>query len=101
MNSLNDGFLSFLGLAKKAGKLYLGFSSAVSCIKYGFAKLVLVTNDLSKNTFKKVSFLADQNNICIKKVKISMVCVEKALGKKSGIIILTDQGFSNRILDFL
>ncbi|MDR1467311.1 MAG: ribosomal L7Ae/L30e/S12e/Gadd45 family protein [Oscillospiraceae bacterium] len=94
-------FLSFLGLARRAGKLHLGFSAAASCVNYDLVKLILVCEDISENSFRKIVTIANRKKLRVIKIKISIDDVGIALGKRSGIIAIADRNFAKNIFELL
>ena len=49
----NDGIISLLGIAKRAGKVVSGEFATEKEVKAGYAELVIVAQDASDNTKKK------------------------------------------------
>lgn len=89
-----------LGLANRARKITLGTENTINSIRANKVKLVLLANDASDNTKKKVN---DKCNYY--KVKVVELFNSKemssSLGKRSNIMVvgITDQGFSNLLLN--
>ncbi|MDR0404760.1 MAG: ribosomal L7Ae/L30e/S12e/Gadd45 family protein [Oscillospiraceae bacterium] len=97
-----ESFLSFLGIARRAGKLHLGFSASASYSKRGLARLILVCEDISANSFKKVGEIAARSkDLSVIKIKLSKDDIGFALGKRSGIITVTDRGFAKNIFKLM
>lgn len=96
-----DKVLSYLGLAKKAGKLVAGEFLTEKSIYEKKAFLVIVATDASDNTKKK---FADRCNF--HKVPIVYYKTKEELGAATGKAIrasmaVTDEGFKNAILKIL
>ena len=51
---MNDRLLSLLGIARRAGKLTMGFDPVAEDVAKHKAKLVLTASDLSERTLKGV-----------------------------------------------
>ncbi len=88
---------SFIGLARKAGKLALGESLTEQAVKRGKAELVLITQDASDNTKNKIETAVYGRNIPMlqfgSKEKLGHI-----LGKTFfSAIAVTDKGFAERI----
>ena len=58
---MNNKFLSLLGIARKAGRVSLGFEQSLSSLHSGAAKAVFCAKDLSEKT-KRGLVLAAQND---------------------------------------
>ena len=55
-----DKQLGRLGLAKRAGRLAIGFDPALKAVKDGSAVLILLASDLSEKTLKEWRFAAER-----------------------------------------
>ena len=60
---MNDSLLPSIGLARKAGKLILGFDAVSTACKNGTAALVLLSEDLSPKSRKEIVRIAQQYEI--------------------------------------
>ena len=101
---MNDKFLKFLGLCRKANKLALGSDMVIDSMKKNKSLLVLITKDFSTNSLKKVESLALSKNITLVKINYNMNDIQLALGKKCGAVSINDFGFANqlkKLLDFM
>lgn len=100
---MNNKFLNFLGLCRKANKLSLGFDMVIDSINKKKSSLILVAKDFSTNSLKKVENLAFVNNITLIKINYDMSDIQLAVGKKCGVVSINDFGFAKQIkklLDF-
>jgi ribosomal protein L7Ae-like RNA K-turn-binding protein len=86
-----------LTMARKAGKLILGFDAVKDTIKADTAKLVLITADISPKTEKEVRYYCTRYNIDCFTVSFSTEDIYKAVGKKSGVIAVTDSGLAGLV----
>lgn len=96
-----DRIYGFLGIARKAGALALGESLAEQAVKRGKAHIVLVTNDASDNTKKKIETSCFSQN-----VPIVLFGDKEKLGHMLGktfisVVAVTDKGFSDRIHELI
>lgn len=91
----------FLGLAKKAGKIILGFDAVLDSIKDEKAKLVLISTDLSEKTEEDVRKKANTKKVVVSKLPFTMNEIDYILGKHSGIISVTDEGFAKKLLEII
>ena len=96
-----NNFYSFIGLARKAGAIAPGEAPAGQSIKRRKAGLVLLAEDASDNTKKKIESVLYQSNI-------PLICFgekEKygnALGRTSfSVIAVTEQHFSEKIKEMI
>lgn len=90
-------FLSFLGLCRKAGRLVLGFDSVKEAIQNNTVEMILFTSDVSQKTKKEILFCIRLRTIKVHNINICMDDFMKILGKRSGIIAITDPGFSKKL----
>ncbi len=95
---MNERILSFLGLARRAGKLSLGFDPSVDAIIHGRSKLLLLCEDLSERSRKKITNIVERTGIKVISLDISMNHMGMAIGKTSGIISVDDEGFANKLI---
>lgn len=54
---------SYLGLARRAGKVVSGEQAVVGGVKRGQVRLLLISEDASSNTYRKFSALAQNHNV--------------------------------------
>jgi ribosomal protein L7Ae-like RNA K-turn-binding protein len=89
---------SFIGLARKAGMAVIGEDSASLAIKDKKASLVLLADDASQNTEKKIRKALSGSRIQLMRFG-SREELGHALGKVYiSVIAITDKGFSNQII---
>ncbi|MDR0222122.1 MAG: 50S ribosomal protein L7 [Oscillospiraceae bacterium] len=88
--------LNTLGLCKKAGKLIAGFDAVIAGI--GKAAGIIVASDLSEKSKKEVAFHCKKHGKPFCTIKETMDETEKILGKRTGIIAVTDDGLFNKII---
>ncbi len=89
--------LSMLGLARRAGKLTLGFDAAVGAIRSGSAQGVIASADLSEKTFKNLKFEADKYGIAAVRINETTESLSIATGRKAGVAAICDKGFMRAI----
>lgn len=95
---MNNKILNLLGFAAKSGKLSFGFDMSVEAMKKDTSKLVVVAEDISDKTKKEINFFSQKTNTNhILPAGIKSVDIEKAVGKKCGIVSVNDLGFANAI----
>ena len=93
----NQRILSYLGFAKKAGKLVSGQGNCENAIKGNKAMLILLSGDVSENTKKHFSDMATYRNVPI--YMLSSDSLGSAIGKEEHkTVVVTDKGFSEAII---
>lgn len=89
--------INTLGLCRKAGKLVYGFDAVLDELAKPKTKAagILVAKDLSPKTRKELDFrlTAVNSPVAVTEMEADMDAVAKILGKRTGIILITDEGF--------
>lgn len=94
-------WMSFLGLANRAGKLISGEELTVKQIQKGNAKLVLLSADASQNTMKKITDKCNSYEVPIKKVE-NRYLLGQAIGKEARVVVaVLDVGFAKKLKQML
>ncbi len=94
---MNDRLLSFLGIARKAGKLCFGKDATLEAIRKGKAKLVLLSLDLSQKTAEKMQMLCLESETSLLTMEETMDELETIFRRRTGILCITDAGFAGKI----
>ena len=94
---MKRNLLSTLGLCKKAGKLAEGFEPVIEVTRGGEACLILTANDLSPKSEKEIVRVAESCGVAHLCAQVSMDELHAALGKRAGILAITDQGLAQTI----
>lgn len=94
-------FYQLLGLANRARKIVSGEELVLNEIKKGYAKLVVLSNDASNTTKKKI-----QNKCQHYQVKLIQVGDRVTLGHSIGkeqrvVLAVTDEGFAKKLITLL
>lgn len=92
--------LNLLGLAQRAGKLVSGDETVVKNIRQKKVKLVLVCQDASDNTKKKISDKCQFYQVRYIEAFTSEE-LSHALGKKRYVCGLTESGFAKKIIELI
>ncbi|MDO4618393.1 MAG: ribosomal L7Ae/L30e/S12e/Gadd45 family protein [Clostridia bacterium] len=94
-----DKVLSFIGLAKKAGKLISGTEIVLDAVRHGKSKLVVIATDISEKQEKAIVKTLTHYNV--KYVKYATKSeLGKALGyEERAVVSISDESFKNGILD--
>lgn len=91
--------LQDIGLAKRAGKIILGFDVVKESIIKKQAKLVIVASDISPKTLKEITFLNEKYQSKMIQSNITIDELWQMLGKRVGIISIIDENFSKKTLE--
>ncbi|MFL2106508.1 YlxQ-related RNA-binding protein [Desemzia sp. FAM 23991] len=92
--------LNLLGLATRAGKLVSGEDLTIKQVRSEKAKVVIIANDASENTRKKISDKCQYYEIPYT-IQYSKAELSQAIGKERTIVCLTDAGFAKKIRELL
>ena len=97
---MKEKLFNKLSVARKAGKIAYGFDTVKEQVLKGKARLVLLANDLSKKSAKETEFFC-KDKVMVVKTDISMSEYANAIGVLTGIIALTDDGFTKAVKSVL
>lgn len=98
---MNDRILSFLGLCRKAGKTVIGEKTVEKTVMEKKACVILTASDFSENSLKGVKKAADAFGVPLVRTPYPKEALSLALGKTCGVLCVTDEGFSKKILSLL
>lgn len=88
---------TMLGFAKKAGKITSGEGITLENLKNGRVKLVILANDASHNTAKRIKDKSSYRNIQVIE-SLDRYEIGKAIGIDERVVIgITDKGFADSI----
>ncbi len=94
-------WVSFLGLANRARKVISGEELVIKDIRNGRAKIVLLAEDASTNTAKKIKDKSGYYKIPLRTVSDRFL-LGSAIGKDARVVVaVTDIGFANKLLSLL
>lgn len=94
---MNPKLLSFLGLAMRAGQLVTGEEQVITSMRKKQVKLVILAQDASPNTAKKVTDKAKTYQVPVLTLA-SREHLGRAIGKGERVVIgVLDTGFANQI----
>lgn len=94
-------WMSLLGLANRARKLISGEELVIKEIRSKKARLVLLAEDASKNTEKKISDKCAYYQIPLKRVK-NRSFLGQAIGKEARVVVaVLDEGFAQKLRTLL
>lgn len=88
-----------MGIAMKAGKIKFGYDTVNDSVLKKQAKLIILALDLSPRSIMKIENIAKDNGVNILDINISMNEINSAIGRKTGIVCINDEGFAKKITD--
>ncbi len=94
---LNNPYLNFLGICRKAGKLVAGTEKCKALIKKNQVYLLIIANDISQKTEKEFVFLS-KDEFKVIRTPYSLDELASYLGVKAGVFAVTDKNFAQEIL---
>ena len=99
----NPKLTGLLGMARRAGKLSIGFDAATAAVKEGKSPFLLLASDVSPKTEKECRFAVQSCNAQIQPLPLDKAALAAAIGchKPVGVAAVCEQGFANAILKAL
>ena len=94
----NDAILSYLGLARKAGKLSTGFAASKEACLKSKARFIAVASDISAKSEKEIRFFSG-GKIPVERIPYTITEVSARIGIKAGIVAVCDEGFANALVN--
>lgn len=91
MNSNKTGIIT---MCRKAGKLAVGMDMVKKNCAEVKACAVFITTDISEKSFKEVRFTCAKFSVKLYRLDMTMDDMWYGLGKKAGVIAMTDGGFA-------
>ena len=95
---MNEKLLSLLGIARRAGRLSLGFDAAADSMRSGQCRLLLIAVDLSERSKRSISRTAQQTQTRTIVLNMPMDTLGAAIGKLTGIVAVNDKGFAEKMI---
>ncbi|MBQ2882100.1 MAG: 50S ribosomal protein L7ae [Clostridia bacterium] len=93
----NNKFISLISLARKAGKLVLGYDKIKSSGKK--FKLIIICSDVSERTIRNAKLYISEDGSAID-LQMSMFEFGKLIGaEKVGVAAVDDDGFAKAIFE--
>lgn len=90
---MSSNKMGLLTMCRKAGKLKLGMDMVKASCKSGEAFGVFVAVDLSAKSLKEVKFICSNGRVPLYSIDITMDEIYTGLGKRVGVMAMTDSGF--------
>ena len=98
---MQNKFLSLLGMARKANKLTFGYDKSLQSIHSFKSNVVFVASDISEKTKRGLVFAAEESGIEVISVPYSIFEITNAVGTKTGIVSIDDNGFAKKLVSLL
>lgn len=95
----NHNLLGLLGIARRAGKLSLGYEAVRRKIRSGGAKAVFMAADLSDGTRRRLERNCAQRVPAVT-LPVSISDIGHAVGQKCGCLSVDDAGFAKKALEY-
>lgn len=89
---------SYLGFAAKSRNLVSGYHTCLHAIKQKKLKLLILSEDLSENTVKKLSKLSQENEIPLRRYGKSEELSKATGSQERGVFGITDGNFADVIM---
>lgn len=89
MSSNKSGILS---MSRKAGKLVMGMDMVKDACSVGNAKAVFTATDISEKSLKEVRYTCAKYDVKLYALGMNMDEVALGLGKRVGVVAMTDAG---------
>ncbi len=89
---------SYLGFAAKSRNLVSGYHTCLHTIKQRKMKLLILSEDLSENTVKKLSKLSEENGVPLRIYGKSEELSKSTGSQERGVFGITDANFADVIL---
>ncbi len=86
-----------LSMCRKAGRLVLGMDEVkTSCLRHE-AKCVLTASDFSDNSLREIERICARVKIPMIKIQKTMDDISASVGKRCGVMSVTDRGFADAV----
>ncbi len=102
MNKNNDKVIvkknisGLLSMCRRAGKLVMGMDMVKGACHDGAAYGVYVAKDLSPKSLKEVMYVCFKDGVKLYGTDMDMEQISNSIGKKSGVLAITDAGFNKK-----
>ena len=98
---MNPKLIDTLTFCKRIGALKLGFDPVKRTLEHGQAKLVLLAKDLSSKSRDSVLRICQQGGCPAALLPLQMDEIWFLVGKRSGILAVTDAAFAKKLSELL
>ena len=98
---MKSKLIDTITFCKRLGKLTIGFDVVKTAVQTGEAQVVLLAADLSPKTQKEVEYLCGIFEIPFRRTEITLDEYWYLIGKRAGVIAVTEEGFANKIINLI
>lgn len=97
-----DKLSGLLGLAKRAGRLTVGFDASIAAVTAGQSDTLLLAVDGSPKTEKECRFVAATHDTHVCRLPLDKASLAMAIGahKPVAVVAVTDGGFAKAIRSY-
>ncbi|MBR1863077.1 MAG: ribosomal L7Ae/L30e/S12e/Gadd45 family protein [Ruminococcus sp.] len=81
-------------MCRKAGRMVVGMDMVKDACANGNAKAVFTASDFSERSLKEIRFACARNGVRLYALGVDMDSLGQCIGKRSGVIAMTDSGFA-------
>lgn len=99
--AIRGKIVSMLSLARKAGKLTAGADPVKEAVLNGQVSAVFTASDLSPKSLKEIEFSCRNLPVPVLPLGVSMDEMSVQIGRRSGILAVTDKGMEAKIQSLL
>lgn len=90
---MSSNKMGLITMCRKAGKLQMGMDMVKDSCKNKTAKGVFVASDFSPKSLKEIKFACFSNDVPLYSLGLTMDEIWSQLGKKVGVLSISDKGF--------
>jgi ribosomal protein L7Ae-like RNA K-turn-binding protein len=90
----DNGKLGLISMCRRAGKLVMGMDMVKDACNTGEARAVFTASDFSPKSLKEVKFACARNGVKLYALGITMDEIGNGIGKRTGVLAMTDAGFA-------
>ncbi|WP_124100317.1 ribosomal L7Ae/L30e/S12e/Gadd45 family protein [Ruminococcus sp. Marseille-P6503] len=84
--------MGLVTMCRKAGKLQIGMDMVKAACQSGSAAGVFIADDLSSKSLKEIKFVCSRYGVELYALGLSMDEIWADLGKRAGVLAVTDNG---------
>ena len=90
---MSNNKMGLITMCRKAGKLEMGMDMVKDACRNGYAKGVFAATDFSSKSLKEIKYVCYNENVPLYSLGLTMDEIWRELGKKVGVMAITDNGF--------
>lgn len=90
---MSSNKMGLITMCRKAGKLQMGMDMVKDACRNGTADGVFIASDFSEKSLKEIKYVCYNEGVPIYSLGISMDEIWNDLGKRVGVMAISDKGF--------